>query len=168
MIPRLCKKRSNGSFANEQGVVLIIVLVMLLLLTILGTTVLTSSTTDMQLAGNYRNQEQAFFLAQGALEHAVLADAIVSAMSDIGQTWTGTITFNANAINVATNAVAAVGTQNTAQVTAELVASGTPPRGIGVSADVFVANYYDVDVIGQGPNNTEVEVNSELYKLQAK
>ena len=158
----------TASLSSERGAALIIVLLLLLLLTILGSTVLTSSTTEVRLAGNYRNQQQAFFTAQGALEHAVIASLVHNSMSNVNDIWTGTITFNGNNIVVATGAVVAAGAQDTAQVTAEFVASGTPPRGSGASADTFVANYYDVDVVGMGPNNSSVDINSEVYVLQAK
>jgi hypothetical protein len=158
--------------ANEHGVALIIVLVMLLLLTILGASVLTSSTTEIRLAGNIRNQQQALFTSQGALEIALLANdnAIANAMYNVGDVWRGNIAFNAGNVALTPGGTkdALAGTENTAHVDAEFVNSGTPPRGIGASADVFVANYYDVNVVGFGPNNSEVEIVSEVYKLQAK
>lgn len=165
-------KANKAPLANEHGMVLIIVLVMLLLLTILGTTVLTSSTTELRMTGNIRNQQQALFTSQGALGIALLANdnAVANAMYNVGDTWTGNITFNTNTITLTPGGTinALAGTQNTAHVDAEFIASGTPPRGIGASADVFVANYYDVDVVGFGPDNSQVEIVSEVYKLQAK
>jgi Tfp pilus assembly protein PilX len=165
-------KAGKTPLANERGAVLIIVLVMLSLLIILGTSVLTSSTTEIQLAGNIRNLQQAFFTSQGALEIALLVNnnAVANAMFNVTDTWTGNIAFNAGAVVVTPGGTKAAlaGTQNTAHIEAEFVASGTPPRGVGASADVFVANYYDVNVVGFGPNNSEVEIVSEVYKLQAK
>jgi len=161
-------KAAKAPLANERGAALILVMFILLFLTILGTTVLTSSTTEIRLAGNNMNLQQAFFTAQGALEYAPVDSVISFAMNDVGDRWTGTITFNNDSVAVVTNATAAAGTPKTANVTVQYVATSTPPRGSGASADAFVANYYDVDVVGMGPNNSEVEIVSEVYKLQAK
>jgi len=156
--------------ANERGVVLILVLVMMTLLLILGATVLTSSTTEIRLAGNIRNQQQAFYIAQGALELAPATAAVLNAMGNVGDTWTGTIAMNGSNIVATQGALTALptGTQNVAQLHVEYSASTTPPRGSGASADAFTANYYEFNVIGKGPNDSEVEIISEVYRLQAK
>jgi Tfp pilus assembly protein PilX len=165
----------SAPLENERGMVLIIVLVMLALLTILGATVLTSSTTEIRLAGNIRNQQQAFYIAQGALEHVPVATTVIGAMGNINDSWEGTIAFNGppnnptivvTTVNLST--LPTTGTPNTSKVRVEYSASTTPPRGSGASADLFTANYYEMSVIGMGPNNSEVEINSEVYRLQAK
>lgn len=57
-----------GPLGNEEGAALIIVMIMLLLLMILGATLLTSSTTELRIAGNYRNTEDAFYSADALVE----------------------------------------------------------------------------------------------------
>jgi len=170
----------STNLSNNHGAVLVIVLLMLLLLTILGTTVLTNSTTEVRVAGNFRNQQQAFFVAQGALEHAPISSTVVSAMSNVDDCWAGTITFNGINVVVAPSAIYTASgntnctndpvppAENRAQARAEFGGSATPPRGSGASADLFVANYYEFDIVGAGPNNSEVEIISEVYRLQAK
>jgi len=55
---------------NERGIALITVLVVLVLLCILGATVLSSSTSELRIVGNYRNLQEAFFAADAAVEFA--------------------------------------------------------------------------------------------------
>lgn len=154
--------------ADERGVVLVIVLVMLLLFSILGATLLTNSTTELKVSGNYRNQQEAFFAADGGLEQGQISDAIYSIIPNIGDAWTGVITYTtAGAVTVTQNAVVAAGATNAAQVVAENVGSGPPPRGSGFD-DTFVANNYDLDVTGYAPNNTEIGINSGISRIQAK
>lgn len=153
---------------NERGMVLIVVLVMLVLLSILGATVLTNSTTELRVTGNYRNQQLAFFAADGGLEHGQLSDAIYSVIPNVGDIWSGTITYtNAGAVTITRNAVAAVGAVNTAQVVAKNIGSGPPPPGSGYD-ETFQANLYDLDVTGYGANNTEIEISSSIARMQAK
>jgi Tfp pilus assembly protein PilX len=153
---------------DNRGVVLVIVLIMLLLFSILGATVLTNSTSELKVSGNYRNQQQAFFTADGGLEQGHISDAIYSIIPNVGDEWTGVISYStAGVVTVTQNAVVAANTVNAAQVVVENISSGPPPRGSGYD-DTFVANNYDIDVTGYGPNNTAVNVNSGVAKIQAK
>jgi Tfp pilus assembly protein PilX len=67
-------KRLVHSFAgcarNERGVALIVALGVMVLLTILGTWVLNTSSTDLRIAGNTRNYQTAFYLAEQGMEFA--------------------------------------------------------------------------------------------------
>ncbi|MBV5340689.1 MAG: pilus assembly PilX N-terminal domain-containing protein [Deltaproteobacteria bacterium] len=153
---------------NERGMVLIVVLVMLVLLSILGATVLTNSTTELRVTGNYRNQQQAFFAADGGFEQGQLSNAIYSVIPNVGDNWTGTISYTTDGVvTITQNAVAAAGAVNTAQVVAENNGSGPMPPGSGYD-ETFQANLYDLDVTGYGANNTEIEINSSIAKVQQK
>ena len=159
-----CKKTLD----NERGIVLIIVLVMLVLLSILGATVLTNSTSELRVTGNYRNQQQAFFAADGGLEHGQISNAIYSIIPNAGAVWKGTISYtNTGVVTVTKDATAAAGAVNTAQVVVENIGSGPAPKGSGFD-DTFQANLYDLDVTGFGPDNTEVEISSNIARMQAK
>ncbi len=52
---------------NEKGIALVVSLIMLVLLTILGTYALSTSSTELIIAGNYRNNECAFYLAEAGI-----------------------------------------------------------------------------------------------------
>lgn len=158
----------NGRMNNQRGVVLILVLIMLLLFSIIGATMLTNSTSELQVTGNYRNQQQAFFTADGVLEQSQLSNAIYSAVTTIGDVWTGVISYTAaGVVTVTPNTVVTAGNTNTAQVVAEFIDSGPPPRGSGFD-ETYQANYFNLDVTGYGPNNTELELNSTIARMQVK
>lgn len=153
---------------NERGVVFIIVLIMLLLFSILGATLLNNTTTELRVSGNYRNQQQAFFAADGSFEQGQISNAIFSEIQNIGETWTGVITFTpAGTVTVTQNALTYAGASNTAQVVVENIGSGPPPTGSGFD-ETFQANFYNMDVTGSAPGNTEIEVNATIARMQAK
>ena len=158
----------DSPLGNERGFVLIVVLVMLLLLSILGATVLTNSTSELRLTGNYRNQQQGFYAADGGIELGQISDDIYSIIPNAGDTWAGTISFpTAGAVVVTRNAVAVSGAVNTALVVAENIGSGPPPKGSGYD-ETFLANQYDLNVTGYGPDNTEIEISSGIARMQSK
>lgn len=152
----------HASLHNERGVILIIVLVMLLLLSILGATVLTSSTSDLRIAGNGRNLQEAFFNADGSLESTLVNSSILGAAD-----WSGFIYMaldaNNNLVPTAINALPAGATQ-IAQVNSVYLGEGKAPRGSGYD-DSTLVNYYDVNVVGTGTNATEVAVNAGVAKF---
>ena len=160
-------EKGNG-LADNRGVVLVIVLIMLLMFSILGATVLTNSTSELKVSANFRNQQQAFFTADGALEQGHISNAIYSIIPSVGDSWTGVISYStAGAVTVTQNVAVAAGAVNAAQVVAENISSGPPPRGSGYD-DTFVANNYDLEITGYGPNNTAVNINSGIARIQVK
>lgn len=149
----VCCRQHMGSFAkNEQGAMLIIVLVALLLLSILGASVLTTTTSELRVSGNYRNMQQAFYNADGSLEHALVNSDILT-----GTAWSGFI-FMQGGFPVAATALP-VNTTAIATVNADFLGEGKAPRGSGYDEST-VANYFDLNVVGRGPDtgpNTTAE-----------
>ena len=147
--------KRNFITCNNSGVVLIMGLWMLLLLSILGAFAISTSITEIGIAGNYRNASAAFNTADGAIEYAETDVTIYSAI--------GTGTWPAG---TGTNLVT-VGTNN-AQARVEYMASGLPPVGSGVDVSYFQANYYAVAATGTGPNNSEESLESQVAKIIPK
>ena len=56
--------------SNEKGMVLIIALIFTCMLAMLGTTAVMTTTTDVKIGANYRDSEQAFYVAQAGIEEA--------------------------------------------------------------------------------------------------
>ncbi len=177
---------------NEQGAALIIVLVVLLLLTILGATMLDSTTSELKIAGNYRNSEETFYVADSAMEFAKNFGGIYSSIiPDSSNNWPapgqgrilGANDFsnsgNNNSENINYNRITITnpqGRQNTADVKVVFVCQTPPPpssgygedAGIGSSGSTrFNFNNYLVDVIASGPNNSRVELDSQIGKPTA-
>ncbi|MDD2273471.1 MAG: pilus assembly PilX N-terminal domain-containing protein [Desulfuromonadaceae bacterium] len=152
----------NASVQNERGIILIIVLVMLLMLSILGSTVLTSSMSDLRIAGNARNLQEAFFNADGSLEHTLVNSTILN-----GDAWTGFVYMaldaNNNLVPTAATAVPG-GTTALAQVNSAYLGEGKAPRGSGYD-DSTLVSYYNVNIVGSGTNATEVAVDAGIVKF---
>jgi type II secretory pathway pseudopilin PulG len=158
---------------NESGIALIVVLIVLVLLSILGATVLTTSTSELRIVGNYRNLQTAFFTADAAIEFAHTNGSIYSSLiPGTTESWpkphegSSTVDNNYNEITIG---------GNTARVKVDYVETGSVPAGSGTEIDAglgsgsgFKANYFNVDVIGNGPNNSEVEIESYLARIIPK
>ncbi len=63
----------NMVLKNQNGSALIICLLSLAVLSALGTAALMVSTTNQTIAGNYRKQSQAFYVAEAGLQYALAA-----------------------------------------------------------------------------------------------
>lgn len=70
--------RLSKSAKNERGIALVLALVMLVLLSILGTWALDTTSTDLKIAGNYRNNDIAFYTAEAGLGYAVSQQILTS------------------------------------------------------------------------------------------
>lgn len=169
---------------NERGVALITVLIVLMLLCILGATVLSSSTSDLRIAGNYRNMQRAFFSADAAVEFATTYGAIYTSIVPGGtSSWpapgAGKV-LDENGVSTGTASpdtnynVMPIG-GGTAKVKVDYIETGAVPAGTGSEVDVglgsgagFKANYYNVSVNATGPNDTQAEIDSYIARIIPK
>lgn len=172
-----------SGLGNEQGIALIVVLIVLLLLSILGATVLTTSTSELRIAGNYRNMQQAFFTADAAIEFAqtsgLIYTSIIPGTTDSWPSGTGKVLDATGQPTAASSAKSnynemTIG-NNKAFVRVDYTETGAVPAGSGSEVDAglgsgtgFKANYFTVDVIGNGPNSSEVEIESYVARIIPK
>jgi len=154
----IVSKSWNFNSGNNRGVILILSLWMLLLLSILGAFAISTSITEIGIAGNYRNAETAFNTADATVEYAETDVAIFSTIGN-GSWPSGTGTGTKPGTNLVP-----VGSNN-ADVRVEYMASGLPPVGSGVDVSYFQANYYAVAATGTGPNNAESSIESQVAKI---
>lgn len=143
--------------SDERGAALILVLIMMLLLTILGATLLTSSTTDLQIAGNYRNNEEAFYNADTAIENAQIGN-LPGGENIYTKIIPGVMNTYSSSLIIGSR---------TAKYSVQYIGNGPPPAGSG-SDDTFQANFYVVEVTGTSANNSRVEAESEIARLVPK
>ena len=148
---------------SEQGMALVIALVLLVLLTILGTWVLNSASTDLRIAGNYRNNQNAFFTAEAANAYATNPAMLTQAYTSM----TGTMIYPLPALPALPIASSATGT-------IEYLGSGPLPPGSIFDADVdysgnpkFYGLFFSVKVIGTGMNNAQAAVESGVMQIVA-
>jgi hypothetical protein len=172
---------------NEQGVALILVLVMLLLLSVLGFTVLSTSTSELKIAGNYKAMQAAFFTADSAVNYAYTCSKIYSSIiPGTKDSWPDTSSgevgkvLNPDGTPTADNSPDSNYNQipigeNTALVRVDYAETGPLPVGMGSEVDAgigsgggFKANYYSVSVKGSGPNNSRVDIDSYVARIVPK
>jgi len=152
---------------NERGVALILVLIMLVVLSILGATILTSTTTDIRIAGNYRNTQDAFFTADAAIDYAKKAEMIYSVVGNpppnllpinpnLGRTvWPNngnptTISFAGRTADVRVDHVGGL-------------SDTTCKRGSGTQVSDGI-ELYVISVSGDGPGNGQVNIEEFFCK----
>ncbi|OGC96476.1 MAG: hypothetical protein A2W25_14915 [candidate division Zixibacteria bacterium RBG_16_53_22] len=75
-----CSNKNKAG--NDKGVVLVVVMLLLLMLSLIGIASITTSTSDMTVAGNELNQTGAFYAAESGIEKA--AAAIVTSFETNG------------------------------------------------------------------------------------
>ena len=162
-----------SSLRNERGIALITVLIVLLLLSILGATVLSTSTSELGIVGNYRNMQHAFFTADAAVDFATTNGMIyTSIIPGTTNSWpipgegTSSVDPDYNEVTIG---------GNTARAKVDYVETGPLPAGTGSEVDAgigsgggFKANYFSVSVIGSGPNKSQVEIESYVARVVPK
>ncbi|AJE02895.1 PilX N-terminal domain-containing pilus assembly protein [Geobacter pickeringii] len=169
---------------NEEGIVLIIVLVILLLLSILGASILSTSTSELRITGTYRTVEDTFYATDAAMEFAQTSSIIYSALIpgssdhwpaagsgtilDAQGNSTGNPSSDRNYNEMPING-------KTVKVKVDYASTGPVPAGFGTESDSglgagsgFKANFYVVEVIGQGTNSTQVGLESTVARIVPK
>lgn len=180
---------SGSKLDNQDGMVLIIVLITLVLLTFLGATLIDSTTSELKIAGNARNTQDAFYSADAALNFVETYDQIYTALSSSSPSWpsnsTGTYLNSAANPTLGSNGAATSSTTlgakfgnsynaivlpngDTAFVQVKFVGTGNVPPGYGTQESSslsgttsFIANYVVATATASPNNNSGASVTVE-------
>ena len=137
----------TGILANDRGIALIIAISLLAIMSVLGSMLLNSSTSEIQLSGNYRNKQEAFYAANRTVEYSMAAVANGGGTVDLN---TGK-----DADNVLFRDRIAIGpsglSEDAGVNTVTFLYSGTTPVGSGSDATVLEARNYAVNAVGVFP-----------------
>jgi hypothetical protein len=151
----------SGLPENECGLALVLALVMLALLTILGAWAVGTASTDLTIAGNFRNTQNAFYSADAALAYAASPDTLTSAHLYIlatGSTavWSSVISINTITANIQVN----------------YLGSGPLPAGSKYEGDRDVhgnPKYHGLNFVvnteGKAANNAAVAVEAAVVQV---
>ena len=146
---------------NERGIALVVALIMLVLLGMLGALALSTSTTELHIAGNYKNSEIAYYNADVLYtwgpQNPVVNTAIIPYV--VNSFPSGTGYYDAP---MPTEAL------GESKIRVEFLCVGTPPAGSTDDAGAYLAYHYRVIMIGRGANNAEFVVETEISKLGPK
>jgi hypothetical protein len=150
-----------GISENERGVALVLALVMLALLTILGVWAIDTASSDLAIAGNFRNTQNAFYSADAALAYAANPDTLTKAY--LYTVATGSTAEWSEVISIGTV---------TAKIKVNYLGSGPLPTGsiYGDDLDVngnprFHGLYFAVNTDGNAANNAVAAVEAAVVQV---
>ncbi|VAW38575.1 hypothetical protein MNBD_DELTA02-1130 [hydrothermal vent metagenome] len=144
--------RYKDGLKDERGMALVMALVLLTLMGVLGTIMFKVTDYEMQIARNYSWRQDAFYAADSGVEYAQTDANIYTAIG------LGTINIPVGGASLAAGASDATGT-------VEFMASGNPPKGLGVDATMFQGNYYLINVTGTGRSNSTLGLESSVVRI---
>jgi len=172
---------------NEDGVIIIIVLFVLVLMTLIGLAATTTTSIDLQIAGNDKFYKVAFYTADaGAYTTPKLISTAVDTAVKVEGSDLGAITYLTDAttafrqilgfdaydggtpdITFTLDHAVKVDIERTGQ---EILVGGgaefaAGAEGVGPGSTGGVALYYDIDSAGTGPSNASSNVKVSYRKL---
>jgi hypothetical protein len=141
---------------NEGGMALVFALVMLALLTILGVWAVGSASTDLKIAGNFKDTQNAFYSADAALSYALTMAYLYSVATGSTAAWSQVIS---------------IGTV-TATIKVNYLGSDPLPAGSIYDGDLdmngnprFHGHYFVVNTEGYATNNAVVAVEAAVVQV---
>lgn len=137
---------------NEKGMALVIALIALFLMGLLGTMMHANSSSETKAARNWRVKQDAFYAAERALEYGR------SDMNIYTQIGTG-------AVNIPLTGVSLSDARSDASGTVTFLSKGNPPRGSGMDATEFEANFFVISAQGAGPANAQAVVETNVARI---
>jgi len=140
---------------NEKGMAMVIALIALFLMSVLGAMAYTTSESEIQGAKNYKVMNVSLYAAERGVEYAKSDPAIYTAVG------TGSVNLPMGGVSLESNGGDATGA-------VEYLMRGNPPRGSGMDATEFDANYFAINVEGTGPFNSRTEIEVNVAKIVPK
>ena len=148
---------------NQRGVALILSISMLAIMSVLGSMALSTTDTELSLSGNFKTSQMAFFSAQRAVEYAMTNGDIFTVIGD------GSVDLESG--DHPTNIAAGTGHGLVTAATNNTIAFqsiGMLPPGSGSDPTYFQSSYYLIDVTGDGPNNSQARVETQIGRIVPK
>lgn len=160
---------------NQRGMALIIAISLLAVMSVLASMLLNTSTSEIQLSGNYRTQQEAFYAAERAIEYAYVKVAIgeteVDLYNDTDTTNPGNPLHRSRIDLPVGNQVS--GLDPTAINRVQFIGTNPPPPGSGSDASAFqTSRNYMVQATGKFPvsaaNGSRTSMQSQVVKVVPK
>lgn len=159
--------------ANQRGIALITAIAMLAVMSILGAVLMTTSTSEIQLSGNYRNALESFYAADRAVTYASQFATEGGSNIDLYNDTDSTGTLYRDRITLNGGGLEQPPSPNPDEInTVKFISSGDPPVGSGYDPSTFEALYYQVHVVAAYPmtavHPTRSEIITQVAKIRVK
>jgi hypothetical protein len=152
---------------NEKGSVIVLAVVMLFLLTMLGLSATTTSSIEVQIAGNALRHKLAFYAAETAQVRVIKnPDLYGSQNIEIGTPHffpNDTDPYVPDTSGLPTPEE--VGSNQSFNGSVEYDSSGDPPRGSGYQAGTYHAHNYKMTCNGYSSHNTNTHLEVGFYRI---
>jgi len=140
----------TGPLGNQRGIALIVAISLLAIMSILGAMLLNTSTSEIQLSGNFRNYLEAFYAADRAVEYSTEVATTSANPIDLNKdkTLDGKF-FLSEQIATDRSGLASGDGVNTVN----FLYKGTPPAGSGYDATgtSTEVRYFAISAVGIAP-----------------
>lgn len=157
--------KSQWTINNEHGSALIISILLLAVMSVLGIVVMSTSTTEIQLSGNYRNSQESFYAADRTIEYAMQSASDSSDIVDLYNDQNNSIMGNPLHRDLITNGQSSLEPSNVNALddrnSVTYIGNTAPPVGSGYEVSMTARNYV-VDTVGVFPANADNPSRSEL------
>ncbi len=160
-MPRVLKPLSN-----ERGVALLLALAMLAIMTVIGVFALDTSTTEVQISGNYRTSQEAFFAADRAVMFGLGQARFPFNLADPTKNKVNMAELSIDGKTADTIVSAGTGSSNLKSGEIECIYMG-PDQAGGNGAESKVG-YYLINATVAGPNGSEARVEAQSKVLFVK
>ncbi len=169
---RKTKKLSlRPAYDNEKGIVLAVVLMFLAILAAMGSTAVVMTRAEIKTGDNYKNSEQAFFLAQAGAEHAREQLRVTNAASTIKGSFTDELGDSAGLNGLLEGDVA--GTDDVPLINSGSLTEGSYTVYLTNDTDDGIFNLTDTNrtvtltSVATGPNGTKatVEITVAIFDI---
>lgn len=144
---------------NQRGMALMVVVSLLAIMSLLGFCVLDTADVELNIAGNNRARQQAFYAAERALEYASTSASIYSTIG------TGALSLD--------DSQAAIITANAADTRlmvgdVRYLTTGSLPPDSGSDPTYFAARIYGINVVTEGPVSAMARIEAQVSRVFPK
>ncbi len=143
---------------NEDGFVLVIALIMMGLLILLGVSASTTTEIEMQIAGNERSHQIAFYAAEAAGAYVAGTPDLYGPDNITPEEY---IDFPDDEDPSARYALGSASFNGDV----EYLGSSAPPRGSGYAVGKFKSHNYRMTCNGYGSPNSESQIQAGFYRI---
>ena len=152
-------KTFSGCLNNEQGSVLVVALLFLVLLSLVGLSGNRTSSVELQVVGNEKTHQIAFYTAEAARGYVAMRPALYGT-DNIMLTEKLYFPDNDNAAQKYS-----LGTSNSFNGNVEYMGPYNVPRGSGFDVGQFKAHRYRMACNGYATANAESEIETGFYRV---